>query len=344
MKDENIEILDLGDFNLQNKKEENVNQVPETFSVIKTYGEDLTAKTYITNPAIARESEIKKLMIVLLTPEKSGLLVGKPGIGKTAIVEGLAYLIQRNEVPEALKGYRIIKINSTSLIGKMTIGGKEEMVISLLVQELKGVNKTILFIDEVHTLIGGRGDGPMDLANILKPALDRGDVKAIGATTTIEYDTYIVRDRAFLRRFDKIDVSEPDEETTVKILMGSLPKIEKKTGIKFKYNEYVTRLLVTAIVEATSEFKRIYGLAAQYPDVAFSVLTQAFSQALFQNKSVVDVLDVYEAIKTSKRIYPDSIIKELNKFRETFRGLCEEEHIVLPIVSIDEIQNSEENY
>lgn len=337
MKDENIEILNLDDEKVNN-------EVPESFSVIKSYGEDLTAKTYITNPAIARESEIKKLMIVLLTPEKSGLLVGKPGIGKTAIVEGLAYLIQKNEVPEALKGYRIIKINSTSLIGKMTVNGKEEMVISLLVQELKNVDKTILFIDEVHTLIGGRGDGPMDLANILKPALDRGDVKAIGATTTIEYDTYIVRDRAFLRRFDKIEVSEPDEPTTVKILMGTLPKIEKKTGIKFKYNDYVSELLVKAIVRATSEFKRIYGLAAQYPDVAFSVLTQAFSQALYQNKPVVDVLDVYEAIKTSKRIYPDSIIKELTLFRKEFEGLCADEHIVLPVVTIEEVENNEENY
>ena len=340
MREENIEILDI-DLDVETKSK---NSVPESFSVLKSYGEDLTAKTYITNPAIARESEIKKLMIVLLTPEKSGLLIGKPGIGKTAIVEGLAYLIQRNEVPDALKGYRIVKVNSTSLLGKITVDGKEEMVISILVQELKNVEKTILFIDEIHTLIGGREDGPMDLANILKPALDRGDVKAIGATTTIEYDTYIVRDRAFLRRFDRIDVAEPDEETTVKILMGSLPKIEKKTGIKFKYNEYVTRLLVTAIVEATSEFKRIYGLAAQYPDVAFSVLTQAFSQALFQNKPVVDLLDVYEAIKTSKRIYPDSIVKELTKFRETFKGLSEEENVILPVVTVDEIENNEENF
>lgn len=316
----------------------------DEFSVLKTYGEDLTVKNYITNPAIAREEEIKKLMIVLLTPEKSGLLVGKPGIGKTAIVEGLAYLIQRNQVPDALKGYHIVKINSTSLLGKMVINGKEEMIISLLVQELKNVSKTILFIDEVHTLIGGSHDGPMDLANILKPALDRGDVKAIGATTTIEYDTYIVKDRAFLRRFDKIVVGEPDEETTVNILVGSLPKIERQTGIKFKYNEYVTRLLITSIVSATSEFKRIYGLAAQYPDVAFSVLTQAFSQALFQNKATVDVLDVYEAIRTSKRIYPDSIIKELNKFREDFKNICEEENVVLPEVTIDQIEKIEENY
>lgn len=314
------------------------------FSVIKQYGEDLTRKTYVTNPAIAREEEIKKLIMVLLTPEKSGLLIGKAGIGKTAIVEGLAYLIQRNEVPDALKGYRIIKINSTSLLGKMDIDGKEEMIIQMLVRELKETEKTILFIDEIHTLIGGKQDGPMDLANILKPALDRGDIKAIGATTTQEYDTYIIRDRAFLRRFERIDVLEPDEATTVKILIGSLPKIEKQTGCKFKYNDYVTKMLIESIVSATSEYKRVYGLAAMYPDVAFSVLTGAFSQALFANRNEVDVLDVYNAIKVSKRIYPDSIIKELTAFREKFGDFCKEQNIELPIVSIDEIKGESDFY
>ena len=310
-------------------------------SVVKLYGEVLTQKNYVTNPAIARDDEIKKLIIVLLTPDKSALLVGKPGIGKTAIVEGLSYLIQKDEVPNALKGYTIIKINSTSLVGKMTVNGREEMVIGLLVEELKKMTKTIVFIDEVHTLIGGASDGPMDLANILKPALDRGDVKAIGATTTIEYDTYIIRDRAFLRRFDRIDVSEPDIPTTVKILMGSLGRIEKKTGVSFKYNEFVAEKLVTSIVEATSEYKRVYGLAAMYPDVAFSVLNQSFSNALFDNKDKVDALDVYNAIKQSKRIYPDSIIKELNAFREKFKDLCEQDGIVLPVVTIDEIKQRE---
>ncbi len=310
----------------------------DDISIIETYGEDLTAKTYVTNPAIARESEIKKLMIVLLTPEKSALLVGKPGIGKTAIVEGLAYLIQRNEVPVALQGYRVLKFSSASLTGTMKVGGKTELVISVLVSELKKLSKTIIFIDEVHTLIGGSSDGPMDLANILKPGLDRGELKAIGATTTIEYDTYIVRDRAFLRRFEKIDIEEPDEETTVKILMGSLPKIEKQTGIKFKYSNYFNELLVRAIVDATSEYKRIYGLSAMYPDVAFSVLTAAFSEALFKNEPEVTILDVYMAIRNSKRIYPDSIVKELNKFRENFSKYCEEENIVLPIVTAEELK------
>lgn len=309
------------------------------FSALKEYSEDLTKKTYVTNPAIARDEEIKRLIMVLLTPEKSGLLVGKAGIGKTAIVEGLAYLIQRNEVPDALKGYRILKINSNSLLGKITLDGHEELIIQILVDELKATEKTILFIDEIHTLIGGKQDGPMDLANILKPALDRGDIKAIGATTTQEYDTYIIRDRAFLRRFDKIEVLEPDEPTTVRILMESLPKIEHQTGCKFKYNEYVTKMLVEAIVSATSEFKRVYGLAAMYPDVAFSVLTGAFSQALFNNRSEVDVLDVYNAIKTSKRIYPDSIVKELDAFRVKFGDFCKEQNIELPVVTIDDVKS-----
>ena len=324
----------------KNNNNENNNEV----SIIKLYGEDLTAKTYVTNPAIARESEIKKMMIVLLTPEKSALLVGHAGIGKTAIVEGLAYLIQRNEVPNALKGYRIIKINSTSLLGKMTVNGKEEMVVQLLVAELKKMEKTILFIDEVHTLIGGSGDGPMDLANILKPALDRGDVKAIGATTTQEYNIYIIRDRAFLRRFDRIEVVEPDVETTTKILMGSLPKIEKQTGVKFKYNEYVTSRLVRAIVDATSEYRRVYGLAAMYPDVSLSILTQAFSNALFKNKTTVDILDVYNAIKNSKRIYPDSIVKELNEFRVKYADIANADRIMLPQVTLEEVQNAYDSF
>lgn len=329
-----IEEVDLDNNKNDNKKLE--------VNIIELYGEDLTKKTYITNPAISRESEIKKLIIVLLTPEKSGLLVGKPGIGKTAIVEGLAYLIIRNEVPEALKGYKIIKINSTSLVGKMEVDGKEEMIMSVFVRQLKYLTKTIVFIDEIHTLIGARSAGPMDLANMLKPALDRGDMKAIGATTTIEYNDYIVRDRAFLRRFEKIDVFEPDEPTTVKILMGTLPKIERQTGVKFKYNEYINKQLIESIVSATSEFKRIYGLAAMYPDVAFSVLTQAFSHALFKNKNEVTIDDVYNAIKTSKRIYPDSIVKELAVFREKYKKFCQEENIVLPIITIDDVKEEEE--
>ena len=199
------------------------------FSVLRNYGEDLTAKQYLTDPSISRDEELKKLMMVLLTPEKSGLLVGKAGVGKTSIVEGLSYRILNNAVPIALQGYRVIKINSSSLLGKITINGREEMIITLLVEELKTVSKTILFIDEVHTLIGTNSETSMDLANILKPAIDIGAIKLIGATTDIEYNTYVIKDRAFLRRFERIDVLEPDEKTTVEILFKSLPKIEAST-------------------------------------------------------------------------------------------------------------------
>lgn len=307
------------------------------YPIITTYCEDLTSKQYVTNPAIAREDEIKKTMLVLLTPDKSALLTGKAGIGKTAIVEGIAYLIQKGEVPNALKGYRIVKINTSSLKGTMTVNGKEESVVNLLVAELKRAPKTILFLDEVHTLIGGSQDGPMDLANILKPALDRGDIKAIGATTTIEYETYIVKDRAFLRRFDRIDVSEPTEEATVQILLGTIPKIEYKTGIKMQPNHYLTTLLMESIVSATSEFKRVYGLSAMYPDVSLSVLSGAFSNALYENRPEVDIIDVYMAIRNSKRIYPDSRVKECKAFREKFKRICEERQIVLPDVRLEDI-------
>ena len=316
----------------------------QTFSVIDTYGEDLTAKTYITNPAIASEEEIKKLILVLLTPEKSGLLVGKAGIGKTAIVEGLAYLIQKNEVPVALQGYKIIKLNSTSLQGKITINGREEMVISLLMEEIKGLEKIILFIDEIHTLMGQTKENPMDLANILKPGLDRGDIKAIGATTTEEYETYVIRDRAFLRRFERIEVLEPSEAVTVQILLGTIPKIEKQTNCKFVQNEYLRQLLIESIVSATSEFKRVYGLSAMYPDISFSVLQASFSNALFENRNEVTILDVYNAIKTSKRIYPDSIVKELNLFREKFKKYTNELGIELPVVTVEEIKGASEYY
>ncbi len=342
-----FEIIDVGTSTLNNEPVNPVephNEVNVGFDALGLYGEDLTAKEYVSNPAIARDDEIKKLMVVLLTPDKSGLLIGKAGIGKTAIVEGLAYKIKTNDVPDALKGYKVIKINSTSLLGKVTIDGREEMIITLLVDQLKKAVKTILFIDEIHTLIGGSADGPMDLANILKPALDRGDIKVIGATTTEEYNSYVIKDRAFLRRFDRIDVSEPDEKTTVEILYGSLPRFEKSTGVKFKYNEYVTRLLLESIVSATSEFKRVYGLAAMYPDVAFSVLSQAFSLALYDNKKEVDIVDVYNAIRNSKRIYPDSIYKELIAFKEKFKDFCNEEGVILPDVAREEITNAEENF
>ena len=155
-------------------------------SILSRYADELTSNEYITNPAIARDDEIKKTILILLTPEKSAVLVGKPGIGKTAIVEGIAYKIQKNDVPDALKGYKIYRINTTALVGE---DDGENRVLKL-VKELKGMNKVILFVDEIHTLIGNDSQGALDLANMFKEGLSRGTIKMIGATTTDEYNRF----------------------------------------------------------------------------------------------------------------------------------------------------------
>lgn len=170
--------------------------------LLERYGENFSEKEYVTDPAIGRDEEIKQLVLILLTPEKSGILVGKPGIGKTAIVEGLGYRIKKGMVPDALKGYSIWKLNTASLIGVMP--GTNEPKIQMLLNEIKEREKLILFIDEIHTLIGTSNDGSTDFAQVFKPGLDRGNIKVIGATTTEEYDQYILRDKAFVRRFKKL--------------------------------------------------------------------------------------------------------------------------------------------
>ena len=283
-------------------------------SILSRYADELTSNEYITNPAIARDDEIKKTILILLTPEKSAVLVGKPGIGKTAIVEGIAYKIQKNDVPDALKGYKIYRINTTALVGE---DDGENRVLKL-VKELKGMNKVILFVDEIHTLIGTDSQGALDLANMFKEGLSRGTIKMIGATTTDEYNRYILRDKAFLRRFDKVEVSEPTPEMCVKILMQTLPKIEKQTGVVLPYTDFVKENIMKFIVEVTMEYNRVYENASRYPDVALVMLRQAFSNAIYENKKQVGFKNIYDAVRFSRAVYPDVIKKELVKFRDNF--------------------------
>ena len=291
-------------------------------SILARYGEDFCAKEYITNPAIGRAEEIKQLILILLTPEKSGILVGKPGIGKTSIVEGLAYQLQRDNVPDALKGYCIVSVKTPSLLGTLPTG---ETRLQTLVDELKGLEKIILFIDEIHMLIGSTNESAMDFANMFKESLGRGSIKVIGATTTEEYERYILRDKAFVRRFQKVEVAEPDREMTIKILMGTLPKIEKTTGAKLKYTQFVQSEIMAFIVDITSEYKRIYGIGSRYPDICLTLLAQAFSQAVFANRKEVTIIDVRKAIENSKNIYPDVIKKELVRFDQKFKDIIQEE-------------------
>ena len=300
-------------------------------SMLERYGENLTKKEYITDPAISRDDEIKQCILTLLTPEKSALLVGKPGIGKTAIVEGLAYRIQKGLVPDALKGWEIIKVNITSLLGSINADGQTESRIDMLVKELNARDKTILFIDETHVLVNKNTseNGGIDFANMLKAGLDRGTIKMIGATTTEEYETYILRDRAFLRRFQKIDVLETDEPTTFKILLGTLPKLEKQIGVKLNYSDFVKERIMTFIVEMTDEYKRVYEVASRYPDICLTILSNAFTYALFDNEKEVKMKHVYKAICNAKNIYEDVKKKEIERFKVEFKDLLAEENVNL---------------
>ena len=295
----------------------------ENYSIIKRYGDNLTEKSYVTNPAIGRDEEIKDLILVLLTPDKSAILTGQPGIGKTAIVEGLAYLIQRDNVPDALKGYTIVKIDVQALLGTVKETGDSR--IQTLVDEIKKLSKFILFIDEIHTLIGSTSESSLDLANMLKTGLGRGDVKVIGATTTVEYERYILRDKAFARRFQKIEVAEPNREHTIKILVGTIPKIEKNTGAKMAYTPFIQEKIMAFIVDITKEYNRVYETSGRYPDVPLTMLANAFSEAIFTNQKIVTIEHVEKAILNSKTIYPDVIKKGVVELRTQFKDLFDQE-------------------
>ncbi|MBO5376448.1 MAG: AAA family ATPase [Bacilli bacterium] len=298
------------------------------FSVLDRYGEDVTANEFITNPAIGRDQQIKELMLILLTPEKSAILIGKPGIGKTAIVEGLAYRMQRGEVPEALQGYTIINIKTASLLGTMPSG---ESKVQKMIDELKTRDKVILFVDEIHMLIGATDSSSLDFANIFKEGLGRGSIKVIGATTSDEYERYILRDKAFTRRFQKVEVPEPTREETIQIMMGTLPKFEKQTGRKMKYTPFIQERIMSFLVDITSEYKRVFALGSRYPDVCLTLLKQAFSYTVFDNREYMDIFDVRKAIENSKNIYPDVIRKELPRFDTEFNDILLEEKGMKPV-------------
>ena len=299
------------EFNLKEKR----------ISILENYGENFQEKDYITNPAIGRDAQIKEMILILLTPDKSVVLVGKPGVGKTATVEGLAYRIQKGLVPEALKKYSVIKVNTSSLLGVDPVTG--EAKVNTLIEELKEYNNLILFIDEIHTLMGNK-DESLDFANMFKPALDRGDIKVIGATTNDEYERYILRDKAFVRRFQKVQINEPTREENITILVGTIPKMEKRTGVKMLYSSFVKQRIMEFITDFTSEYKRIYEIGSRYPDVSLTIVQEAFSNALFDNRSEVNVLDFRKALESTKNVYDDVKKKELPRFNEMFKDEIEE--------------------
>ena len=305
-------------------------------SFIERYAINFTEQEYVVNPAIGREKEIRELALVLLTPDKSAILTGKPGIGKTAIVEGLAYLIQRNEVPDALKGYTIIKVDTQALVGTVKETGDSR--VQTLIDEILEHEKYILFIDEIHTLIGATSEVGLDFANMFKTGLGRGDLKVIGATTSAEYEKYVLRDKAFTRRFQRIDISEPDKDLTTKIVVGVIPRIEHSTGIKMSYTPFMWEKLARFVVELTTEYNRVYETEGRYPDVPITIFSQAFSEALFDNKQFVTATHIRRAIENTKAVYPDVIKKYLPLFDAEFKDLLDDDrrdHEGLADVDVD---------
>ena len=326
---DDVEIIDTSITNSEPVQETTQsNSVQKNTSIIDMYGEIITDKKFITNPAIARDKEINQMILTLITPDKSALLVGKPGIGKTALVEGLAYRIQTNQVPEAIAGWRIIKINLPALLGKMVVDGVEVSKLQLLISEIDNIEKTILFIDEVHLLVAhNNGSLDLDFANMLKPYLDRGRILMIGATTSEEYEQYILRDRAFVRRFIKINIEESKPEDVVKILIGTTPKFEAQMGVKLNYTEFQQEKIFEWMVEHTSEYKRIYEVQNRYPDICLTMISSAFSYAVFENSKVVTLKHIYLAMKNTNAIYEDSKIKAIEDFKVRFAQMLIKEGI-----------------
>ena len=303
------------------KVEDNFDIKSKRISMLKNYGENFQENEYITNPAIGRDDQIKQLILILLTPDKSAVLIGKPGVGKTATVEGLAYRIQKGLVPDILKDYQVIKLNTAALLGTDPVTGESK--VQTLIDELKDQTKLILFIDEIHTLMGTKGEA-LDFANMFKPALDRGDIKVIGATTTEEYERYILRDKAFVRRFQKVELFEPTREENIQICIGTLPKIEYRTGAKLMYTPFIQRRIMEFLTDITSEYKRVYEIGSRYPDVTLTIIQQAFSNALFDNRNEVNIMDIKKAIVTSKNIYQDVIKKSMPEFDKIFADQIDE--------------------
>jgi ATP-dependent Clp protease ATP-binding subunit ClpA len=329
-----LEILEFEDFGSSStnaeKKEEVSQTKPPKVSILETYGENLSRKEYVTNPAIGRDFEIEQTIEILLTPEKNALLVGKAGVGKTAIVEGIGYRMVNGTIPDALKPYELIKVNISSLLGETISEGQSENRLQLLVSELKTKKNIILFIDEVHLLVNrNTSNMSIDFANMLKPGLDRGDIKMIGATTNEEFETYILRDRAFLRRFQKVEVLEADKPTVVRILMGTIPKLEKQIGVKINYQPFQIEKFMKFIVDMTDEYKRVYEISSRYPDICLTILSNAFTYALFDNEKVCRIKHIYKAICNARNVYPDAKRQAIEKFKVDFSDLIKEENVDL---------------
>lgn len=282
-------------------------QDPEdTYQSLKKYGRDLNAlaRQGKLDPVIGREDEIRRVLQVLSRRTKNNpVLVGEPGVGKTAIAEGLAFRIIKGEVPENLKTKTIITLDMGSLVAGTSFRGQFEERIKAVVNEVKESDgEIILFIDELHTLIGaGNAQGAVDAANILKPALARGDLHCIGATTLNEYRKYIEKDPALERRFQPIMIDEPSVEDTISILRGLKEKYEVHHGV---------RITDSALIAAATLSER-YITDRFLPDKAIDLIDEAASKLRIEIDSMPEELDVLEKRLKQLEIEREALKREL---------------------------------
>ncbi|WP_298631432.1 AAA family ATPase, partial [uncultured Porphyromonas sp.] len=281
--------------NIRNGAKADNPNADSTYDALGQYAINLCeqARSGKLDPVIGRDDEIRRVLQILSRRTKNNpILIGEPGVGKTAIAEGLARRIVRGDVPENLKSKQIFSLDMGALVAGAKYKGEFEERLKSVVNEVKkSEGEVILFIDEIHTLVGaGGGEGAMDAANILKPALSRGEIRTIGATTLDEYRKYFEKDKALERRFQIVTVDEPDELSTISILRGLKERYE---------NHHKVRILDDAIIAAVRLSSR-YITDRFLPDKAIDLMDEAAARLRMQVDSLPEELD--ECLRKIKQL------------------------------------------
>ena len=303
----------------------------ETYNALNKYAKNLNqlANDGKLDPVIGRDEEIRRVLQILSRRTKNNpMLIGEPGVGKTAIAEGLAHRIVAGDVPENLKDKVVFSLDMGALIAGAKYKGEFEERLKSVVKEVTSAEGDIvLFIDEIHTLVGaGGGEGAMDAANILKPALARGELRAIGATTLDEYQKYFEKDKALERRFQKVNVDEPDTESAISILRGIKEKYETHHKVRIKDD---------AIIAAV-ELSQRYITNRFLPDKAIDLMDEAASKLRMEINSKPEELDVLDRKIMQLEIEIEAIKRENDENKLKVLGLDlanlkEERNEVIPV-------------